>query len=123
MRDRLALLGCYLAMSMRSQLQYRAAAAMQALGQLLVTGIEFLGIWALFARFGSLRGWTLVEVGLLYGMVDVAFAVADTAARGFDVVGDLLKSGELDRLLLRPRSTELQLLGHQLRLTRAGRLL
>jgi ABC-2 type transport system permease protein len=120
--DSLSLLRRYLAISMRAQLQYRAALIMQGLGQLFVTGIEFVGIWALFARFGSLRGWSLREVGLLYGMVDVAFALADAAARGFDVVGDLLKSGELDRLLLRPRSTVLQLVGHQLRLIRAGRL-
>ena len=122
MRDALALLRRYLAISIRAQLQYRAAFVMQTTGYLLVTGIEFLGIWALFARFGSLRGWTLAEVALLYGLIDIAFAVADAASRGFDVVGDLLKSGELDRLLLRPRSTVLQLVGYQLRLMRIGRL-
>jgi ABC-2 type transport system permease protein len=34
-----------------------------------------------------------------------------------------VKTGEFDRLLLRPRATPLQLLGHELRLTRMGRFL
>lgn len=122
MRDSLQLLGRYLGISIRAQLQYRASFVMQTLGHLLVTGIEFLGIWALFARFGSLRGWTLAEVAFIYGSVDLAFSLGDAAARGFDVVGDLLRSGELDRILLRPRSTVLQLVGRELRLTRLGRL-
>ena len=112
MRDSLQLLGRYLAISVRAQLQYRAAFMAQLLGHLLATVVEFLGIWALFDRFGSLRGWTLPEIALLYGMADVSFAIADAAARGFDVVGSLLKSGDFDRMLLRPRSTVLQLLGH-----------
>ena len=32
---------------------------MMALGSLVISVIEFVGIWALFARFGNLRGWTL----------------------------------------------------------------
>lgn len=122
MRDALALYRRYLGLSLRAQLQYRAALVMQTIGQLLFTGIEFLAIWALFDRFGSLRGWSLREVALMYGMVDVAFAVSDALARGFDLFGGMVRSGEFDRLLLRPRSTVLQLLGHELTIKRIGRL-
>lgn len=120
--DSLVLYGRYLALSLRSQLQYRAALVMQIIGQLLVTGIEFLAIWALFARFGSLGGWTMPEIGLMYGMVDVSFAVADAMGRGFDAFGTMVKNGDFDRVLLRPRSTALQLLGQELTLKRVGRL-
>lgn len=111
----------YIAISIRAQLTYRATFAMKALGQLLVTGIEFFGIWALFSRFGSLAGWTLREVALLYGMIDVGFALADAVGRGFDKFDTLLKAGDFDRMLLRPRSVVLQLLGHELQLMRIGR--
>ena len=67
----------YLGISVRSQMQYRASFVMMAVGHFLVTGIEVVGIWALFDRFGSLRGWTLAEVGLFYGLIHVAFALAD----------------------------------------------
>ena len=108
--DGLSLYLRYLAISLRAQLAYRATFVMKTIGHLLVTGVEFFGIWALFARFGTLGGWRLHEVALLYGMVDVAFSLADAFGRGFERVGRLLKAGDFDRLLLRPRSVVLQLL-------------
>jgi ABC-2 type transport system permease protein len=122
MRDALRVYRRYLGISLRSQLQYRAAFAMQVLGHTVATGVEFLAIWALFARFGSLAGWTLPEVALLYGMADVTFAIADAIGRGFDMLGSLVKGGDFDRILLRPRSTVLQLMGQELTLKRVGRL-
>ena len=107
--------------SIRSQLQYRASVMMQIVGHLLVTGGEFLGIWALFARFGALEGWSLAEVCILYGMTNLAFALADAITGGFDSVGTLVRTGEFDRLLLRPRSTVLLLMGHEFTIRRAGR--
>lgn len=122
MRDDLALLFRYLAVSVRGQVQYRASFWMMTIGQLFATGIEYLGILAMFHRFGSLRGWSLPEVALFYGIVNVAFALADAAARGFDLFAGMVKSGDFDRLLLRPRSTALQVAGQELVLMRVGRL-
>ncbi len=119
----LGLYGRYLGISVRAQLQYRAAFVMATSGQLLITAIEFLGVWALFDRFGHLQGWTFAEVALFYGVVNCAFALADALVTGFDQFGTLyLKSGDFDRLLLRPRSAVLQLMGHELALRRIGRL-
>lgn len=112
----------YAAVSVRSQLQYRASVIMQSIGILLMTGIEFLGILALFDRFGQIRGWTLPEIALFYGMVSIAWALCDALGRGFEVTGQIIKAGDFDRILLRPRSTVLQMLGHELTLRRAGRL-
>lgn len=112
----------YCALSIRSQLAYRATFIAKTVGHLVVTAIEFLGIWALFARFHTLAGWTLPEVALLYGIADIAFACADGVGRGFDKFGNLLKAGDFDRMLLRPRSPIFQLLAHELVLMRLGRL-
>jgi ABC-2 type transport system permease protein len=121
MLDALCLYGKYVSVSIRSQMQYRASFVMMAVGHFLVTGIEILGIWALFARFGSLRGWQLPEVALFYGLSHVAFATAEAVARGFDTFPNLVKSGDFDRLLLRPRSTALQVAARDLQLMRVGR--
>jgi ABC-2 type transport system permease protein len=96
---------------------------MQSVGVFLITGIEFLGIWALFDRFGQVRGWTLPQVALFYGMISVTWAICDSIGRGFDAFGAMVKAGDFDRVLLRPRSTVLQLLGQELTLRRVGRLL
>ena len=98
-----------------------------ALGHFLVTGIEFLGIWALFDRFGSIqrldaaRGRPLLRLGQhrLRHRREPRRA-ASTSSPAWS------SSGDFDRLLLRPRSTVLQVVGQELQLdahrpARAGR--
>lgn len=124
MGDGFKLYWCYLTLSVRAQLQYRAAFLLAALGQFLVTGVEFLGVWALFDRFGRLHSWSLAEVAVFYGLVNCTFACADALSTGFDQFGTTyIKTGHFDRLLLRPRSTVLQLAGQELALRRIGRFM
>lgn len=112
----------YLGVSLRSQLQYPASFWMLTFGHFLATGGEFLGIWVLFQRFGQVRGWQLPEVALFYGIANVAFSMAEAAARGFDTFQDLVRSGDFDRFLLRPRSTALQVAAREFQLMRVGRM-
>ncbi len=115
--------GQYLLLSIRAQLQYRAAFLMTASGQFISSAVEFLGIWALFERFGNLQGWQFAEVAFFYAVVNCTFAVADALSTGFDQFGSFyIKTGDFDRILLRPRSPILQLAGHELALRRVGRL-
>jgi ABC-2 type transport system permease protein len=121
--DALRLYGRYTAVSIRSQMAYPGSFLLMSVGAFLVTVIEFIGVWALFKRFGHIQGWTLGEVALFYGLVSIIFAFSDAITRGFDVFGTVfVKTGAFDRLLLRPRTTALQLAGYELRLTRVGRL-
>lgn len=108
--------------SMRAQLQYRASLAMSTLGVLLVTCSELTAMWALFDRFGQIRGWTFPQVALFYGQVSIVWAICDAVGRGFDMFGPMVRDGGFDRLLVRPRGLVLQLLGQQLTLRRIGRL-
>src|SRR4030095_767738 len=124
MRNAISLYFRLLALSVRAQMQYRVSFALMSMAQFVVTGVEMVGVWALFARFGSLIPWTLPQVALFYGVVNVGFAFTDAFARGFDLFGaQFVKTGNFDRLLLRPRSTVLQLAGHEFPLMRVGRLL
>jgi ABC-2 type transport system permease protein len=122
MRDALRLYRHYVAVAIRGQMQYRASFVMTTIGTFVGTMVEVAAIWALFDRFGQIRGWRLPEVALIFGMVSITWALCDAIARGFDTFGAMVKAGDFDRLLLRPRSTVLQLLGHDLTLRRAGRL-
>ena len=122
MVDALRLYARYLGISIRGQMQYRASFVLGTIGQFLVTGIEFLGLWALFDRFGSLRSWTLPEVALFYAVVNVGFAIGNMLSTGFDRFSVFVRLGEFDRLLLRPRSTVLQLAGLDFAMRRIGRL-
>ena len=120
----LQLYGKYIGVSFRAQMQYRLSFLMGATGQFLSTIVEIVAIWALFDRFGNLPNWNLAEGCILYGIVNVSFSIADSITPGFDVFGpQYIKTGNFDRLLLRPRSIALQLFGHELALRRVGKLL
>jgi ABC-2 type transport system permease protein len=111
----------YIAISIRGQLQYRANFLLQAFAHFLITGVEFLGLAALFTRFKSVDGWSLREVALFYGMISLAFAISESVSRGFDIFDRMIKSGNFDRVLLRPRTATLQIVGQELQLMRIGR--
>jgi ABC-2 type transport system permease protein len=80
-----------------------------------------VAVWALFQRFETIKGWTFYEIAVFYGMISIAFSINDFLTRGFDIISRLIRAGEFDRYLLRPRSTVLQLLGYELRLRSSGR--
>ena len=108
--------------SLRGQMQYRASFVIQTIGHLAATSVEFVAIYFLFQRFSHLDEWKLPEVAVFFGLISFSFAIADALARGFDLFGEQVRTGDFDRLLLRPRSTVLQLLGQELTLKRVGRL-
>ena len=117
------LYGRYVATSLRAQMQYPGTFLAISAGAFGSTIVDFIGLWALFARFRQIEGWRFAEVALLYGVISVAFALADALTRGFDIFGEsFVKTGDFDRLLVRPRSTVLQLFGYELRASRIGRL-
>ncbi len=89
----------YIALSFRGQMQYRASFIMLTISVFLSSGLEFIGIWAIFDRFGQLKSWT--RATLLVAFAGNHFATT-------------IRNGDFDRLLLRPRNTvqlgELQLM-------------
>lgn len=109
--------------SIRSQLAYRTSFVLQVLAQFLITFVEFIAIWALLDRFGQVKGWRLPEVCFFYGTVNILFSVCAAISSGLDHFGSTVRNGDFDRLLLRPRTTILQLLGSELSLRRLGRFI
>lgn len=113
----------YLSILFRSQMQYRTSFLLLSLGQFFVPLTVFAGLYFLFDRFGQLEGWAFFDVALCFAVIHMAFALSECFARGFDSFSTLVKRGDFDRLLVRPRNTVLQVLGSQFEFTRAGRLL
>lgn len=105
----------------RSQMQHRASFIMLLIAYFFSTMVDLLGIWVLFDRFKMIKGWTLPEIALIYGVMHMGFSLSEVAARGFDTVGEIIKSGEFDRILLRPCGTILQVATRQFQLLRLGR--
>ncbi|WP_186446189.1 ABC transporter permease [Paenibacillus cremeus] len=112
----------YLSIHFKSQLQYRTSFWLLTFGQFFIPFTVFAGLYFMFKQFGQLRGWTFFEVALCFAVVGMAFSLAECFSRGFDMFSSLVGGGDFDRLLVRPRSTALQVLGSKFEFTRFGRL-
>ncbi|WP_248924604.1 ABC transporter permease [Paenibacillus hamazuiensis] len=113
----------YLSILFRSQMQYRASFWLLTFGQFFIPFTAFAGLYFMFERFGQLRGWSFFEAVLLFAVIGMAYSLSECFSRGFDLFSSLVADGGFDRLLVRPRSTVLQVLGSRFEFTRAGRLL
>jgi len=117
------LFGKYLLILFKSQMQYRTSFWLLSFGQFFIPFSVFAGLYFMFERFGQIKGWDFFEVALCFSVIHMAFAISECLARGFDMFSSLVVNGEFDRLLVRPRSTVLQVLGSKFEFTRIGRLL
>ena len=113
----------YLIMLLKSQLQYRASFIMMTLGHFLIAFTAFLGVHFLMDRFHSVGGFSLTEILLCFSVVLMAFSLAECFARGFDRFPALIRSGQLDRILARPRGVIFQVLTANADFSRLGRVL
>lgn len=122
MMDDFKLYGRIIWMTLKSQMEYRLSFILMSLGHFCITFIEFLGMYALFQRFNQIEGWSLYEVSVFYGFINVSFALAEGIGRGFDIFHQQVKKGTFDRMLLRPRSINLQIISQEVQIMRIGRL-
>lgn len=81
-----------------------------------------LALYFIFDRFSAVKGYTYEEVLLCYGIMLLGYSIAQCLARGFESFSDLIKSGEFDRMLVRPRSVMVQVLGSRFELNRCLRI-
>lgn len=117
------LYGHYISIVVRSMMQYKASFLLTVVGQFLVSFNVFLGVFFMFRRFSTVKGFSYEEVLLCFSVVLMEFSLAEMFVRGFDEFGGLVRGGEFDRIMVRPRSPVLQVLGSRFELTRIGRML
>lgn len=91
---------------------------------LVVVLADLASTFLLFSRFGGIGEWTLERILLIYALAVTGFGLAETFCRGFDYFPwRMIRSGEFDRVLLRPRPLTVQVAGsyfHLHRLSRVG---
>lgn len=112
----------YISIIVRSNMQYKTSMALMIMGQLLVSFSTFLGIYFMFRRFDSVKGYSYSEVLLCFAIVLLQFSLAEMFVRGFDAFAGVVRLGEFDRILVRPRNEILQVLGSRFEITRIGRM-
>ncbi len=98
-------------MLIRSQLQYPASFVMQTLAQLVMQGGEMMAVILLVNRFERLNQWSAGDLYFFFGLMSVTFYLTEIFGRG--ITGNfpfLIRTGQLDTFLARPRGVLTQVL-------------
>ena len=96
---------------LKSQLQYPLSFLLQTLAQLIMEGGEVLAVILLVDRFDHLNQWTAGDLYFFFGLMSVTFYLTECFGRG--VTGNfpaMVRSGQLDTVLIRPRGILTQVL-------------
>lgn len=106
----------------RAGWQYPTSFVLLTLGSALITGLDFVGLWIMFAHLDRLAGFALWEVALLYGAGSLALGVADTLVGSVERIGTYVRTGRLDQMMTKPVPLLVQVCADQFTLRRLGRI-
>ncbi|SHI90219.1 ABC-2 type transport system permease protein [Clostridium cavendishii DSM 21758] len=113
----------YFSIHLKSAMQYKTSFFLNSLGQALTSLFSFICMYFLFDRFNNIKGYTFNEVLLCFSTILMAFSLAECFGRGFDNFSSIISNGEFDRIMVRPRSEILQVIGARIEFSRVGRLI
>lgn len=113
----------YLSMHLKSLLEYGKTFIISCMGQIATSIFSFLSIIFLFDKFGNIEGYTFENVLICFSISYFGFSIAECFFRAFDHFDKMIANGEFDRVLVRPRSIILQVLGLKVEFAKFGRCL
>ena len=113
----------YFKVHLKSEMQYKLSFIMSFVAQFFVFFGYYFTIIALFDKFSNIKGFTMYEVLLTFGIIQFGFSFCETFFRGIDKFDDLIVAGNFDRLLLRPRNILLQVFCEEISFIKLSRLL
>lgn len=90
---------------------------------MLVVITDPISLIFMFSRFGNIGEWSVYRILLIYAIAVTSFGFAETFCRGFDQFPwRMIRTGDFDRLLLRPASLIAQVAGSFFHIHRIARV-
>lgn len=115
--------GKYFSIQLRSAMQHKMSFFLMTAAQFLVSFNVYLSILFLFQNINAVEGFSRDEILVCFSVMLLSFSLAEMVARGFDGFSRIIGNGGFDRIMVRPRSEILQVLGTRIEFTRIGRML
>ncbi|MCX4693139.1 ABC transporter permease [Streptomyces sp. NBC_01408] len=114
--------GLIAAMWIRSTMTYRTSFFLSTFGNAAITLLDFVAIYIMFSHVDVLGGFTLPEIALLYGSCSASLGLADLLMGNTDRIGQRIRDGSLDTMLVRPVPVLAQVAADRFALRRLGRI-
>lgn len=112
----------YIKMNFLAGLQYKGWSLM-VLQVFMVVVTDPISVIFLFSRFGDVGIWSATKIMLIYAMAITSFGLAETLCRGLDYFPwKMIRTGDFDRLLLRPQPLLVQAAGSYFHIHRIARV-
>ncbi len=106
--------------SLRAQMQYKVDFLVSLFFDAILQSVDFALLAAIMLRFPEIAGWTIYEIGILYGMSWIAMSLYRTLAPELHDFEAYIIQGTFDSLLIRPWPTLMVLLSRNLELRKLG---
>lgn len=110
-------------MWVRASMSYRLSFWLLTLGGFLISGIDFVGIAIIFTRIDHLGGFSLPQVAFLYGATGIGLAAADFVVGRVERLGQMIRLGTLDAMMVRPVPLLVQVCADEFALRRVSRII
>jgi ABC-2 type transport system permease protein len=107
----------------RAAAQYPVSMVMLSLATAVVTALDLAAIMLMFAHAPRIAGFTAPEVLFLYGTAGLSFALADIILGTAERLGQHVRQGTLDAMLVRPVSPLIQIATEDFSPRRIGKLI
>lgn len=113
----------YASVCTQSVMQYKVSFLLIIIGRFLLAFCELIAIKFLFYGFTQIKGYTYGDILLCFAVIQMSFTFAELFGNGFKAFSGMVRSGEFDRMMLRPCSLILQVMGSRFEVGRTGPLL
>lgn len=110
MKKALSLIVGYVRHNLMSAMEYRAAFLLQVFGMALNNVIFLFFWWVLFTRLPVIHGWTMPKVATIFGLVALAFGLANGLFGNCMRIASIVVTGDLDYYLALPADPLLHLI-------------
>ncbi len=108
--DTLHLAGVYTKTVMKSWFQYKVDAVLRSLAVFLREATGIIVIYFTLLKFDTLNGWNIYEMLFLFSLLFVTYGILILFFTGLRDFGGMVRSGNFDRFILRPRGLLFQLI-------------
>lgn len=98
---------------LHARLSYRADFAISLISVLALQGAGLVLAWTVLAQRPAIAGWTFSQLALLYGLAIIPRGCSELFTVGQWHLPQLVNTGQLDRMLVRPLPVVLQVFTHE----------
>lgn len=106
--------------SIRARMQYKLNFLLSAAANACILTVDYLMLAAVLLRFDDVLGWSIYEVGVLYGITSMSVSIYRLFAPEVHEFERYIIQGEFDSLLIRPVSPLTLLITRNIDFSRLG---